>query len=42
MYMSAIVEAGGFFLSDDRIIAIIGGYFLVFFLGLWIGESRKR
>jgi hypothetical protein len=37
-----IIEAGGFWLSDDRIIAMIGGYFLVFFLGLWIGESKKK
>jgi hypothetical protein len=40
--MMAIIQAGGFWVSDDRCIALFGAIVLAFFLGLHIGENRKK
>lgn len=40
--MLACLQAGGFWVSDDRMIAIFGAMVLVFFLGLYIGEARRE
>jgi hypothetical protein len=37
-----IIEAGGFWLSDDKIIAVVGAIIMAYFLGLWVGEARKK
>lgn len=42
MIAQACVQAGGFWMSDDRMIAIFGALVMVFFIGLWIGESRAK
>jgi hypothetical protein len=38
----AFLQAGGFWVSDDRCIAIFGAMFLCFFLGIEVGEKRKK
>ena len=42
MIVETCKAAGGFWLSDDRLIAMFGAYVMVFFLGLWIGEAKKK
>jgi hypothetical protein len=39
--IAMILSAGGFWISDDRCIAIVGVVFLAFFLGKEVGEKRR-
>ncbi len=39
--IAIIISAGGFWISDDRCIAILGVIFLAFFLGMEIGEKKR-
>jgi Kef-type K+ transport system membrane component KefB len=40
--IAMILSTGGFWISDDRCIAILGVIFLAFFLGMEVGEKRSR
>jgi hypothetical protein len=39
--IAAMIQAGGFWISDDRCIAIVGMIFLAFFLGMEVGKKRQ-